>query len=167
VWEISQPHSGDHPFTLQKTAKVTTQNNRIRRSTAMTLSKIATVTALTGFFFAQAAVVKAADAQSVLIMQPMHGASFDLGSKRVVGYFLSKNGTCRLVLTMAEEPKWDSDVTTFQATRFEAAIPGGKATRYNSEEGPALDFTCQLGAQSISVSRVDQIAGSASTNSAH
>jgi hypothetical protein len=128
----------------------------------MTLSKIATLTALTGLFFAQAAIVNAADTPPILTMQPMHGASFDIGSKRAVGYFLSKEGTCKLILTLAAEPNWDSDVTTFQATRYEAAIPAGKATRYNSDEGPAFEFACQLNAESMSVTRVDQVAGSAS-----
>ena len=41
----------------------------------------------------------------------------------------SDNGACKLVLTVAEAPDADDD-SKFVATRFEVAVKGGKATRF-------------------------------------
>lgn len=99
----------------------------------------------------------AAENPNIGTMKPLHGLSFDVGAKRAVSYFVSVNGSCKLVLTIAEEPKWD-EFSSFTATRFEAAIPAGKATRFNPTEGTALRFECQAGAQAMSVETVVQFA---------
>jgi hypothetical protein len=103
----------------------------------------------TGALFAE-------ELDSTRIMKPLHGISFDVGSKRAVSYFLSENGHCKLVLTIADPPKWD-DISTFTATRFEAAIPGGKATRFNSTESKSHEFACHISAQSMSVTPVTRV----------
>jgi hypothetical protein len=56
----------------------------------------------------------AADASKVdissemLTMKPLHGVSFDLGTKRAVSFFSSVAGHCKLVLTYAEPLVWDT-----------------------------------------------------------
>ena len=79
---------------------------------------------------------------------PVVTISFDVGSKRAVSYFLSDNGQCKLVLTLADPPKWD-DISTFTATRFEARVPGGKATRFLSSESKSYEFACHVNAQAM------------------
>lgn len=101
--------------------------------------------------------LQAADLSSGLTLKPLHGISFDLGTRRAVGYFLNDDGQCKLVLTLAEAPD-RSDVSRFAATRFEAAIRPGKATRYDSTEGGAIEFACQTNAQAMSVKAVKQVA---------
>jgi hypothetical protein len=100
---------------------------------------------------------QAADLSSGLTMKPLQGVSFDIGTKRAVSYFLRNDGQCKLVLTLAEAPDW-SDVSKFSATRFEAAVNPGKATRYNSTEGVAIDFACQADAQAMSIRAAQQVA---------
>lgn len=127
----------------------------------MTFTKIIATAALTGFLFANnSGALQAADISSGLTMKPLHGISFDVGTMRAVSYFLSDNGRCRLVLTLAEEPNWD-DLSRFVATRFEAAISGGKASRFHPAEGKTLEFECQADAQSMNVKAVDQFAAGA------
>jgi hypothetical protein len=125
----------------------------------MNLAKsIISATALTAVLaVSNAGTLHAADAKAVLSMKPMHGISFELGTKPAVSYFSSDNGQCKLVLTVAEQASWD-DVSAFQATRFEATIPAGKATRFSSTEGNTLEFACQAGAQSMTVKVMEQIA---------
>lgn len=103
----------------------------------------------TGTLFAE-------ELSSTKIMKPIHGISFDVGSKRAVSYFLSENGQCKLVLTLADPPKWD-DISTFTATRFEATIPGGKATRFHSSESKSHEFACHPNAQAMSVIPVTRV----------
>jgi hypothetical protein len=100
---------------------------------------------------------KSADLASGLTMKPLHGVSFDVGSKRAVGYFLNDEGQCKLVLTLAEAPSLD-DTSSFAATRFEAAVRPGHAARYITAEGVALDFTCQAQAQAMRIDAVAQVA---------
>jgi hypothetical protein len=37
-----------------------------------------------------------------LILKPLHGVSFDIGTKRTVSYFLSDGDTCKLTLMLVE-----------------------------------------------------------------
>ena len=93
--------------------------------------------------------------KAVLTMKPLHAISFDVGTERAVSYFLSENGHCRLVVTLAGEPDWDN-AGAFTAARFEAAIHAGKSTRYNVTE-----FACAADAQAMKVMHVEQVAASA------
>jgi hypothetical protein len=101
--------------------------------------------------------LEAAELSSALTMKPLHGLSFDIGSRHAVGYFEAESGQCKLVLTLAEAPDWN-DVPSLAATRFEAAIPGGKATRFNASEGKALEFGCNAGASAMSVTGIEEVA---------
>ena len=47
-------------------------------------------------------MTRVADPASPLIMKPLQGVSFDIGTKRAVSYFLSDNDACKLTLTLAE-----------------------------------------------------------------
>lgn len=124
------------------------------------LTKIIAATALTGIVFMNGAgALKAADTSSVLTMTEMQGVSFDVGTQRAVSYFLNSSGTCRLVLTMAEPYNGSDDsdnVYSFTSSRFEAAVPAGKAVRFKPASSRAFEFTCQASAKSMSVMAVDQ-----------
>jgi len=101
--------------------------------------------------------VQAADAAFKRVMKPLQGISFDVGTKRAVSYFLSENGTCRLVLSLAAAPNWD-EMSSLEVTRFEAALPANEETHFRSAEGKVLEFACGAGAKSMSVEVVEQIA---------
>src|SRR5215470_16116833 len=125
------------------------------------LTKMVVATALTGVVFMNGAgALKAADTSSMLTMTEMNGVSFDVGTQRAVGYFLNSSGTCKLVLTVAEPYSHDDDdnddVYTFMSTRFEAAIPAGKAARFKPASGRVFKFMCQAGAKSMSITAVEQ-----------
>ena len=52
-------------------------------------------------------------------------------TKHAVAYFLSDNGACKLVLTVAEALDADDD-SKFVATRFEVAVKGGLGKHWSS-----------------------------------
>ena len=74
----------------------------------------------------------------------MQGLSFHAGTKHAVGYFLSDNGTCKLVLTLADE-------ANFAPTRVETDIDAGHSANYQLADGKSLVFGCQADTQQISV----------------
>ena len=116
----------------------------------MTISK----TCIVATTFAGILSVNAASAET---MKPLHAISIYLGSKHGVGYFLSNNHACKLVLALAETPNAD-DVTNFVETWFEATIDAGKTTRFETAEGKSLEFACQDAAQTMSVKALEQLA---------
>ena len=120
--------------------------------------KTSCLLALASIISLQAAgAAQAADFSSPVSMKPLSGVSFEAGEKHGVGYFLNENNRCKLVLTIAAEPNWD-DASSFSATRFEAVISAGKATRYQVSEGKALEFVCQNSARSMTVQSQDNFA---------
>ena len=84
-------------------------------------------------------------------IKPLQGISFHAGTKHVVGYFLSDNGSCKLVITAADD-------ANFAPTRSEAAIEAGKWTHYELSVGKSLEFGCQAEAQAMSVKSLEAIA---------
>ncbi len=121
--------------------------------------KITVAMALTSVLaISHAGALQAAESSPVLTMKPFYGISFDVGTKRAVTYFRADNGTCDLVVTLADPPSWDDDIPAFSAERFEAAIPAGKSRRFSSAEGKTLEFACQARAEAMSIKAVEQIA---------
>jgi len=90
-------------------------------------------------------------------MKPLQGVSFHAGTKHVVAYYLDENSRCKLVLTVAEEPR--GDVSNFEATRLEATIAAGKVTRYKLAEGKSLEFACHAEAKAMNVRTMETFAG--------
>jgi hypothetical protein len=90
------------------------------------------------------------------ILKPIQGISFDIGAKRAVTYFLSDKGECNLVLTFADPINWN-DLGSFAAKRFEATVPDGKATRFDSSEGKALEFACQSSATAMRITPLTRV----------
>ena len=95
-----------------------------------------------------------AQASEPLTIKPLQGISFDVGTDRAASYFVSETGQCKLVLTQADP---NADTETFSATRFEAAIGAGKATRYVSN-GRTFEFGCAHDAQAMHIKPVSQLA---------
>jgi hypothetical protein len=124
----------------------------------MKLAKNLTVaTALVGVLaVASLGTLQAETSPRQMTMKPMHGISFDVGTKRAVSYFLREDGLCKVTLLVAEALVGD-EVPTAPATRFEVAINPGKTGRINTAEGTTFEFTCDAGAQSMSFRAVDQV----------
>jgi len=119
----------------------------------------AIATALTAILSLSAFAAQVADAspQRVMTMKPLQGVSFDVGTQHAVSYFLSEDGTCKLVVTLGAAPNWD-EVASLTVTRFEAAVPARKGARFRSVEGKIIQFACHAGAKSMSVEGMEQVA---------
>lgn len=76
--------------------------------------------------------------------------SYELGSKRAIGYFVSQNGQCQLTLMIAELVDPEAARPTSAARLSVAMVPGQSAT-VDSEEGIAMVLTCGSGAETVNV----------------
>lgn len=113
------------------------------------VSAVVALTALTG----TAAVAE----EGVRQFKPLTAVSVHLGSKHGIGYFEQDGKVCQLTLVVSEEPRGDviPDVTP---SRFKVAVAPGKAARFDSGEGTALQFFCGPGAMAMTVEPVKQVA---------
>jgi hypothetical protein len=99
---------------------------------------------------ADPSMARATDPALPLTIRPLQGASFDIGTKRVVSYFLSDDEECKLTLMLAELVNDDE-----AATRMTVAVEVGKAARVDTAEGKSLEFKCQPGGQEMSIDVIE------------
>lgn len=88
-----------------------------------------------------------------LMMKPNRAASLDVGSKRVVGYFLKANGVCKLTAMFADR----KDVEA-AAMQLQLEVPPGETARIATAEGNSLRFVCLGGAESMTATAVGRLA---------
>jgi hypothetical protein len=84
--------------------------------------------------------------------RPMQALSYELGSKRAIGYFLTVGGKCQLTLMIAESVDPDVAKPT-SAARLNVAMLPGQSTALASEEGQAMTITCGTDAEVLEVQR--------------
>jgi hypothetical protein len=82
----------------------------------------------------------------------MEAMSYEIGSKRAIGYFQKADGKCQLVLMIAEAV--DPDVAKpGSAARLSLAMTPGQSASLASEEGQSMVVTCGADAESMEVGR--------------
>jgi hypothetical protein len=121
-------------------------------------SKILSVALLAGI--ASASALRAEEINTVQSMKPLQGILIEVGAKHGVGYFYSEANHCKLVLTLADDPNTEDDLS-FTAIRHEATVFAGNSTRYNSPDGKSLEFTCATDAQKMTVRQVERVVAGA------
>ncbi|MGO9234974.1 MAG: hypothetical protein ACLP4V_13205 [Methylocella sp.] len=100
-------------------------------------------------------IARATDPALPLTIRPLQGASFDIGTKRAVSYFLSDDEECKLTLMLAELVNDDDEANGLAATRMTVAVEVGKAARLDTAEGKSLEFKCQPGGQEMSIDIIE------------
>jgi hypothetical protein len=70
----------------------------------------------------------------VPLLTPGKGVSFNVGSKRAVGYFLNDNGTCKVTVVLAEATG-DGATPAPPATRVNVSVAPGKSARIDARGG--------------------------------
>lgn len=105
---------------------------------------------------ALAAAAGPASAGERLTMKPKAGISFDVGTKRAVGYYLAEGGICNLTVLMADTGLGDE--VKGAATRVSVPVIPKKAARIDTAEGKTLEFSCAPSAQAMTVNVLEKVA---------
>jgi hypothetical protein len=87
-------------------------------------------------------------------MKPLMATSFASGSKHILAFFVSENGTCHLTLMVSE---LENDHPQALGARMLIPIPPLKSSRLDVADGKSLEFQCGQAAASMTVSNVDRI----------
>ena len=74
--------------------------------------------------------------------------SYQLGSKRAIGYFVRVDGACQLTMMIAEAIDPDVAQPT-SAARLSLQMMPGQSSALASEEGELLQLTCGNGAETV------------------
>ena len=82
--------------------------------------------------------------------RPIEGISYQLGSKRAVGYFEPRNGKCQVTLMIAEAVDPDQAQPS-SAARLSFPMQPGESAALASDEGRSIELTCGAGAQTVAV----------------
>ena len=101
--------------------------------------------------------VEAAELDTTLRALPMHGVSFDIGSKHAISYFLVNGGNCDLTVWLTDISH-DDEADPGTATRMVSSVAPGKTMLVGSSEGMAAEFACAENAQSIRVRTLTEVA---------
>lgn len=85
-----------------------------------------------------------------LVMTPGKGVSFYMGSKHGITTFLSEGGTCKLTLAFGDNPDM-SGMNPTTSSKLVTTVVEGHPTSIETTEGKMLVFTCNPGAQSMTL----------------
>ena len=101
--------------------------------------------------------VEAAERDTTLRALPMHGVSFDIGSKHAISYFLINDGNCDLTVWLTDISH-DDEAAPSTATRMVISVAPGRTMQVGSAEGTAAEFACAANAESMSVRTLTEVA---------
>ena len=90
-------------------------------------------------------------------LKPLTGIGLGLGSKRIVGYFVSDSQVCNLTLMMGDSMESDA-VPTSTPARIVHAIAPNKVARVDTMEGKSLEFRCNADATAMTVRMLRNVA---------
>jgi hypothetical protein len=90
-------------------------------------------------------------AQAAETVKPLQGVSFHTETKDAVAYYLADNGSCKVIVTVAEK-------TAYAPTRVERAVEAHKSALYQVDDGRALEFACQADAQAMTINLLATVA---------
>lgn len=91
-----------------------------------------------------------AETSRVLVVNPTHGASFDVGSKYVVGYFVNTADACQVTLMMSDKIASD-EVPSHSAARIRQTVLPNATARVDTAEGESLVVRCHPHAAAMTV----------------
>ena len=102
--------------------------------------------------------LSAAESRSPMTMKPMKAISLDVGSKHVVGYFLSGEGQCKLTLMIADAYREEAITPASQPVRLRLMVEPGRSALVDTTDGRLLQFGCESEAQAMNATLLDQVA---------
>jgi len=89
------------------------------------------------------------------MMKPTRAKSLDVGMKRVISYFVSSDGVCRLTAMIADR---NDEGTAGGAAQLQLVVEPGKTARIATADGNSLRFVCLGRAEAMTATVVNRVA---------
>ena len=87
------------------------------------------------------------------MMKPTRAKSLDVGMKRVISYFVSSDGVCRLTAMIV-----DRNDPAAGAAQLQLAVEPGQTARIATADGNSLRFVCLGRAEAMTATVVNRVA---------
>jgi len=84
-------------------------------------------------------------------IKPKHALRLERGDKQIVGYFINDGDACKLTLVISESSDRPDEVPTTKPSRVIVSVASGKSAKMDTIEAEPVRFSCESGAQSMSV----------------
>ena len=81
-----------------------------------------------------------ADGTSRSVFKPVQNIGYEIGSKRISGYFVKRETTCLVTMMIIDAGSPGSSSTT--AARIRLTLNPGQVAGIDSEEGRSINVTC-------------------------
>ncbi|MCX7899348.1 MAG: hypothetical protein N2444_04575 [Methylocystis sp.] len=98
-----------------------------------------------------------------LTLSPMQAASFNIGARHLVSYFVVAENGCKLTVMIADALEEDAITETGPASRLQLAVNPGKNARLDTADGGAASFACAEDARAMTVSKIERLATAPAT----
>ncbi len=111
-----------------------------------------------GLMLAGLAVPTVADSWTTEELRPLRAASFELGSERVLAFYVPAEGRCKVTLMIAQAR---GDEAPALGSRLSLRIEPGRSATFDGSEGQSLRLACRPEAAALLTSKVKTLAASA------
>ncbi|MFM7083463.1 MAG: hypothetical protein ACKOW3_00455 [Hyphomicrobium sp.] len=101
---------------------------------------------------------KAEDQNLFRTYKPLTGFSVSLGSKRMVGYYESDTGVCKITFLVAPDMRTD-ELPLYTPVRFIQNVEPGRMAVVDTPEGKTLEFGCRPRAEAMTLRTLNLVAG--------
>ena len=108
-----------------------------------------------GLMLAGRAVPTMADPWTMEELRPLRAASFELGSERVLAFFVPADGRCKVTLMIAQTREEDAPAV---GSRLSLRIEPGRSATYDGRDGRSLRLACRPEAAALLTSQVKTLA---------
>ncbi|BDV39275.1 hypothetical protein [Methylocystis bryophila] len=104
------------------------------------------------------AVPTVADPWNTQELRPLRATSFELGSQRVLAFFVPAEGQCKVTLMIADAR---DDAAPKPGSRLSLRIEPGRSATFDGRDGQSLRLACRAEASGLLTSRIKTLAASA------
>jgi hypothetical protein len=110
---------------------------------------------IAGLMLAGRAVPTVADPWTPEELRPLRAASFELGSERVLAFFVPADGSCKVTLMIGQTRE---DEAPALGSRLSLRIEPGHSATFDGREGQSLRLTCRPEAAALQTLKVKTLA---------
>lgn len=111
-----------------------------------------------GFSLLTTSLSPKADEDGVFrIYKPIAGFSLSLGSKRMVGYYESDTGVCKITFLVSQDMSTD-ELPLYTPVRMIQNVEPGRMAVVDTPEGKSVEFGCRPRAEALTLRTLNLVA---------
>jgi hypothetical protein len=98
-----------------------------------------------------------AESSNTQVFKPARGISLDVGSKKIVAYYLANDRVCDLTVMVADLPDADGNLSG-KSSRMNVPVKAGTSSHVYTADGRALEVSCAISTKLMTLRPLEQTA---------